>query len=266
MSERTDAVVEGLGYLVEEVESGLGRRPTAAELLSLLTHALRSLRDRLADIDMARLKSLNASYRAGVRPSAIDETAELNDAPWEEAVSLVHRLADAFVEPPRLDEFLDDLLTGVHGGDQLLDDIATTDIAELRVELEPPPKGRRPKPGDIVAIADTEYRAVVISTTIRFGTAYGVLGPDGEAVLRHPLLSDDKQVRLGHRPIVGHDSALIERFAEPEQFHKPSSPAGHDLGEHGLAEEAHEAGLDRVAFRQWQLSESLAEWLVKRLA
>jgi hypothetical protein len=91
---------------------------------------------------MARLKALTATYRSGVNPSEVDESAARNDAPWEEAVSLVHRLADAFAEPLRLEAFLDDLLSGLHAGDShVFEGNATTDIEALRVELEPPPKG-----------------------------------------------------------------------------------------------------------------------------
>jgi len=43
-------VIDGLGDVVEEFESELERRPTSAELLSLLRYALRTLAARLADI------------------------------------------------------------------------------------------------------------------------------------------------------------------------------------------------------------------------
>jgi len=274
-----EAAAEGLRWLVEEFGDGMRRSPTGRELATLLTYGLRSLETKTADVDMARLVGLGVTHRGDAELSDVDETRELNDATWEEAASLAHAVVDAFEEPATLDSVLGALVEGLRASEPTtLLDIRPDAVLALEARLEPPPKGRRPDVGDVVEIAGTPYRAVVIDPASPFGTALGILSAGDTPALVYPVFSGVEAIRRGHWPIVTHDVSLIERFPAPVCFHRADNPFGCDYGEHGAAEstdetmrlltaqEAHDAGLDRDDFQQFVPTDWLPNWLRGRLA
>jgi hypothetical protein len=273
-----DAHVESLRAVAEELESELGRAPTSRELLRLLTYGARALEDRLEGTDASALTGLTARYRTGARPAKVDETDGLNDAAWEQAVAFAVDLADSLDAPVTVEAFTAAVLAVIHAaGRGVLSDVDPAELIALKAQRARR-TGPRPRVGDIAAVTGTNYRAIVVLLINRADTAFGILDRDDEPALEHPLLSDAKEIRNGHWPIVGHDPALVARFPTPERFHRPPGLAGTDLGEHGAAEsldskrlrlltaeQAHRADLDRGDFRQFHLSPYLANWLVKRL-
>jgi hypothetical protein len=192
----------------------------------LLAYGARALEGRLVDTDASAVTGFTARYGNGVHPAKLDETGELNDASWEQAVIFAVDLADSLDGPVTVKAFQTAMLAVMQAaGRELMSDVDPTHLTALKARRSRR-SGPRPSVADIAAIAGTEYRAVVVSLINRTDTAFGILDHHNEPALEHPLLSDSKEIRNGHWPIVGHDPTLVARFPTPERFHRPrASPA-----------------------------------------
>jgi hypothetical protein len=282
--------VEHLADLAGDVRAELGRAPTSVELLALLAWGITNLdEDALLDVEPKRVEGLRASYRRDATPAGHEscEVRELNDAPWEQGSSLVAALARG--ERQSLDGLLASLVAAFDASDPLLlSDVGPGDIRRLGARLrrlEHP----RPKVGDVFAVparGGTHFLLLTVAKT-QVGTAFGVLGrarlprlpsKSASAALRFPVYCDDYGVLNGEWPNVGHEEELLALFpSEPPVFFRPSMDLPGDVGPHGAAEypdgelrklsaaEAQDAGLDRDDFRQLHHSQTLGEWLERRL-
>ncbi|GLY78818.1 hypothetical protein [Actinoallomurus iriomotensis] len=224
---------------------------------------------------------------AGGRPSRVPE---LNDAVFVDAgewqTALAERLSAVSGVPVTPQRFAEALLRVLRSGCVPLADVQGADLGGLTAEV-PEKRIPRPRPGDVLAIPAREggHHLALVLTRNRFGTAlglfegrspYGRLGPDLRArSRRHPVYTEESQIKNGTWAVVGHDESLLALFpADPPIYHRPDAwPGIVDTGEFGAAEtadgslrfidadEAREVGLQDGTYRSTHVASFLQKVL-----
>jgi hypothetical protein len=277
-AEAVDEAASGLAAVAAGFAEEVGGAPTLAEFLEILGWAIPA-RDDATDgtfPEPLRFKvGLAGNKRYGSDKAS--RVPELNDHLFEDArgynTTLARRLNAASGAPVTPQQFASALLQVLRTGKIVPADVKGEDIRKITAEV-PKKRAAKPKVGDVVGIPAKEgYRLGVVLAQDRFGTALGLF--DGtsaqgrlDAALRrsprkHPVYTDDGQVKNGAWKVLDHDESLLSLFpAEPAIYHRPGAWPGIDTGEHGAAEtadgtlrmigpdEAREVGLQDDSYRQ----------------
>lgn len=263
--------------LVAEINDGFGSPVSIPELLEVIAQSVPDLDDRLESsrfpVQMRAVAQSGKPLRRGV-----SRVSDLNDAPFVLASQLIADLVGRRLDqnhPVSLDSLMPDLVDAI---DHVPGNMLEGKMSLRSITLHGPAvRGRRPRPGDVVAIPSKLggfYMAVMI-TKNSFGTAFGLFRERREvaripartdAIDSYPVYSDDRLILSGQWFIVDRDNALLELFPrDPEIFHYPGR-AETDGGETRTMsdEEAERVGLLDHSYRQTEMSEFLPDVLDER--
>ncbi|WP_455358731.1 hypothetical protein [Streptomyces sp. SYSU K21746] len=280
----------GLLAISADFVEQVGSRPTLGELLEILGWAAPAQSEFVTDALAVPLKFKakakgNRRYEEG-RDSRV---GELNDSVFVGAADLLASLAESSAavhrQPVSASVFASSVALALKASAIPLLDANSKDVLSLAVDL--PKRKRKPRIGDTLSIPakGSGYHLAVILARNAFGTALGlflgtfplprVVAADRDAVLPHPVYTDEHLIGSGLWNIVGHNDDLLELFpAKPEIYHAPDlTVPGVELGEFGAAEtadgemrllgayEARDVGLTDGTYQQGYVGEELQRLL-----
>ncbi|BAL87819.1 hypothetical protein AMIS_25990 [Actinoplanes missouriensis 431] len=264
---------------VLDVIDGMARRlerpPSAAEFAEVLSQSLPIEDDRI-DVEFEAPR-LALRGKSGLLRGDVEDVYDLPDYLFDEASNLFEVLLDsvnkaAGIAESDICESLTDLIRSIPG------DRLTGYSSDMRFVMVGPPAKHRPQIGDVVAVpvGAGAYRLAVLIAKNRFGVAFGFfrgrfaeprMPRSGEDVHPFPLYADDRSVRNGKWPLVGHSSRLVNLFpAEPEIYHKVGLAENAAGSTREISdEEAAQVKLSHPRFRQIHVSDYLADFLDSEL-